>query len=551
MTEPKEPQILTDSKALESFDLFGQTVRERLQALAGSIDELNEKSNILEYEWVFDREDWYLYKDAIYGRCRLVSVTRNEDGTYTVVAAKAWEEDRDLLISGEVTPTQYVRYVSPKAQVAHFSEGASRILSQHMAERSARYSAGDEAEDINPYAYLYEAAFGRLQGIAGIQMPEVDIYDEAYRLSLEFRRLDIIKQSLYIKTLRLSSVRKPAWELNVPSDDPDDIQYQSAIVSVQNRSDIPDLSGYQMRYSSYDHLLSTVKAKMSRLWNKRYNIDSLFFISPGSLDPELAGLYEERFNEVIAEIEQMYIDAGDDPKLYPKAIYKAARIRIHDIEFEHDHDVASQPVVWSKQEAAEALMLSLDDLQEEVESAVDNSLIVESLYREMPAVLEPLYKRMAQLSIDGAMSTGDRALVSRFVVLPKRLTVGNNGEVSKPEQPKTMRHWVESIRDWVVEQDDEFDYAYSLHIKPDGSTLYAELRLRRGDVVTDIDEYAAAHSETVLLANFHPNAIAYLKRYHKRQVLVGSDFHRAIHVKYYMDRPMNDGGPMIEFVHNA
>lgn len=552
MIDPTESeQRPPTSQEIEAFDVFGESVRQRLETLAKAMDELNEKSVILEYEWVFDQEEWYLYKDAMYDRCRLISVAHNDDGTYTVVAAKAWAEDKELLVSGQVSPKQYVRYVSPKAQVAHFSQGASRILGEKMMEQSARFSAGDVTDDVNPHEYLYEAAFGRSFGINGVQIPEIDVDEEYYKFYRDVSHLDIINQAVQLRSLSLNYVREPAWEWGIFNTTPNRSEYLAAIRSVKERSEVPELDDYQLRYSSYDHLLSRVKSKMSRLWNSRYNIDSLFFISPGNLDPEMAGLYQTRFEAVIKEVEQMYTDHGYDPALYQRDIYKSARIRIHDIEFENSHEIHAKPVVWSKQETVEALLLIPDDMDDMVEGAIDNSLLVRSLYGEMPAVLEPSYRKMAALGIRNAMSTGDLALVSQFVVLPKRLTVKSDGEIVAQEPPKTMREWVEAINQWSIEYDDASDYAYYMHEKPDGSILYAELKIRPDDDTTNINEYANANSSRVLLANFYPNAVAYLRKYYKRDSLQASDFHKGIHIKQFGDRIPNDGNKNIEFVHNA
>jgi hypothetical protein len=552
MKIPKEPFQLSTSQEIEAFDVFGETVEERLTALASSMDELNEKSNLLEYEWVFDREEWYLYEDARYGRCRLVSVTYSDDGTYTVVAAKAWEEDRELLTSGQVTPTQYVRNVSPKARVAHFSQAASRKLDQEMGELSARFRSGDEPEDVNLYVYLYEAAFDRTFGVAGIQTPDIDVYDESLLFYSQTDRIDVIRQAVELRTLRLNDVRSPAWKWGMYGKNPTEKAYADGIKNIQESNNLPDLSSYKLKYGSYNELLSHVKREMSRLWNERFNIDTMFFISPGELDPELAGLYQTRFEQVIKEVEQMYADRGYDPTLYQRDVYKSARIRILDMEFESARETHAKPIVWSRQETIEALMHVFDDIGVMAEETVDNSLLVQSLYGEMPAAIEPLYRKMSEIGIKNTMATSDRALVSRFVVLPKKLTVKNNGEIVTTEQPKTMREWVETINEWSMEESEGFNYLYYIHQKPDGSTLYAELRISLGDDARDANEYAKARSEKVLLANFYPSAIKYLRKYHARDDLQASDFHGAIHIKHFRDRPLNDGiHKHIEFVHNA
>lgn len=551
MTARNENEQAPISQDIELFDVFGETVQQRLQALAQSIDELNEKSNILEYEWVFDREDWHLYDGAKYGRCRFVSISKDDEGSYTVVAAKAYTEDKDLVVSGQLSPVQYVRYVSPKAQIAHFSQGASRLLDQAMGEWSAQFRAGDVEYDVDPYEYLYEAAFGSLWR-ASVELPEVDVYDEALSWMRDFRHFDILVKAKTVKTIRLDSVRKPAWEWGVFRREPKRKEYAKAIKETQQRTDIPDLSQYHIRSDSYNELLFSVKSKISRLWNERYNIDDVFFFSPGSLDPEMAGLYQTRFEALIKEVEQEFKELGYDPDLYRRDVFKFARKRVIDIEHDHSRTTHENPVTWSDQTTVEALAHVLDNLGGHlVDETIDNSLLVKSLYGEMPPMLEPLFQKMAQISMRDTISTSDKVLVGQFVVLPKKLTVGSGGEITN-EQPKTMRQWVESINEWSIETGDPFDYLYYIHKKPDGTVLYAELRIQPDDYVTDANVYASAHSPKVLLANFYPTAITYLQKYHARDTLIASDYHGAIHIKHFGDQPMNDGrNKKIEFVHNA
>ena len=551
MEKPKESGQLPTSQEIEAFDVFGETVQQRLQKVAESIDELNEKSDILEYEWVFEREDWHVYDGARYGRCRLISISKDDNQSYTVIAAKAWEEDKDLITSGQISPAQYVRYVSPKAQVVHFSQAASRLLDQAMGEWSARFRAGDESYDIDPYEYLYEAGLGNLWQ-AAVQLPEVDVYEDGLGYERGFRHMDILNQAIQVRRLALNSVRKPAWEWGIFNEEPSSEEYASAIEAIKERVDVPDLSGYKSPSSSYRQLLSNVKSELSRLWNARYNIDDLFFLSPGSLDPEKAGLYHTRFEAAIKEVEQVFVESGYDPKLYWRDVIKFAKVRIYHKEHDHLKETHENPIVWSDQTTVEALAHVLKNLGGNlVDEAIDNSLLVKSMYGEMPSVLTPLFQKMSEISLRDTVSTSDKALIEQFIVLPKKLTVGIDGEITQT-QPETMRQWVESINDWSMQSGDPFNYLYYIHTKPDGTVLYAELRIQPGDDVTDIFNYARTHSAQVLLANFYPTAITYLQKYYSRDTLLASDYHGAIHIKHFGDQPMNDGkNKKIEFVHNA
>jgi hypothetical protein len=551
MNIPNEPGQSPLSQELESYDVFGQTVRQRIEALAGSIDELNEKSDILEYEWVFSRDDWHLYQGGKYDRCRLVSISKDNEGSYTVVAAKAWSEDKDLLTEGTLSPTQYVRYVSPKVQLAHFSQASSRLLDEAMGEWSARFRTGDVPYDVDPYEYLYESAFGRLWQ-KSVQLPEVHIYDEYLARTGSYFDYDILNQAVTTKTLRLGTVREAAWEWGPFRDDPEPEAYSIAIQAVQQRTDIPDLSDYQPGHNSYGRLLSNIKYELSELWNKRNNIDDEFFFSPGILDPEMAGLYQTRFEAVIKEVEQDFRDLGYDPDIYRNAVFKYARVRIYSREHENERKTRVGSVNWSDQTTIQALKHVLDNAGSDlVDCAIDNALFTKAMYGEMPPVIQPMFQKMAQIGMRDTVRTSDKVIVAEYVVLPKRLTVSTGGEITH-QQPNTMREWVESINEWSREPGDPFDYLYYIHKKPDGTVLYAELRIQPQDEVKDVNEYAGAHSAKVLLANFYPTAITYLQKYHARQTLLATDYHGAIHIKQFGDNPLNDGiNKKIEFVHNA
>lgn len=554
MTPPKEPTGPAPSQELEEFDVFGDTVRRRVEDLTETLDEMAEKATILEYGWIFNREDWHLYADAKYGRCRMISSAYNEDGTYTVVAVKAWEEDRELLVSGRMTPAQYVRYVSPKAQIAHFSQAASRILDEQMREMAAEFQGDKERGEFSPHEFLYEAAFGSISGWAGVELPKVEVSHPSYEFYRDSGYLDILRQAVTSKKLDLNSVREPAWKWGVFNDNPTPKAYEEQIGIVSARTDIPELAEYRREGRTYQELiLSSVKSEVARRWNEANNIDEDFFTNPGLIDPELYVIYEERFQKVIEEIEQLYIENGYDPSLYKRDIVKIARVRIFDLEMDNSRETHTAPITWSKQETVEALRFVLNDIGGMfLDEAIDDALLVTSLFGEMPAVLEPTYEKMAALGLRSMMSNADLAMVGQFVVLPKLLTVGKSGEVAAAEQPKTMREWVESIGEWTHVQDDEFSYLFHAHIKPDGSILYAELRVDNGIAINDMRAFVRAHSKKVLLANFYPTAVQYLQKYHDRKVLEGSDYHRAIHVKQFYDRPLNDGiHKKIEFVHNA
>ncbi len=553
MTDPKEPTTPPDSQELEAFDVFHDTVQRRIEDITATLDELNEKSDILEFEWVFSQEDWHLHTDARYGRCRMIHVTRNEDGTYTVVAAKAWAEDQDLLKNGTLTPVQYVRYVSPKVQIAHFSQAATRVIDEQMGEYLARVQAGDVEQGLTPHDYLYEAAFGDLLGYGGVILPEVDVFDRSFEHYRDFRHLDIINQARHSKALHLNAVREPAWRWGPFSKNPTKAQYASQIKAVQQRTDIPELTGYVRDFKAGNYLIAAVKGEVARRRNELENIDDEYFHSPGEIDPELAALYEDRFQALVAEVEQLFIEKGYDPNEWRNTILKIVGIRIYEREASIRRETFAKPLVWSKQETVEALRFAVDDVSAMLlDEAVDDALLVRTLYGEMPPAIQGLYERMAALGIRETMSNTDQAILGQFVVLPRQLTVGQNGEVSTAEQPKTMRQWVEAVQEWARVEGEEYDYLFHAHIKPDGSILYAELRIQPGSAVEDIQEFARLNSSKVLLANFYPTAVTYLKKYHAREVLEGSDFHRAIHIKHFRDTPPNDGRhKKIEFIHNA
>jgi len=542
----KSPRNLNE---VESFDAFGEVVRKRLEELTAVVDELNEKSNLLEYEWVFAQEDWHLYQDERYGRCRMLSLTRNDDGTYVIVAAKAWEEDKQILTNNDITPTQYVRYVSPKVQIAHLSQGASRKIDEEINELSARFRSGDLEDDVNPSVYIYEAALGSMYGQAGVQLPDIEEFDQDTGFS-DFRHHDIIQQAIRRKSLSLNSVRQPAWQWGIhTTTSPTSEEYRQGISRIQLRQDIPTID-HQLRFSSYSHILGLIKSKLSQLWNTRNNIDDLFFISPAELDPEKAGLYDTRWQEVIKQVEEDYRQRGVEPELYRKYILREARLIIFDRDLKNRRDTKQKEIVWSQQETIESLNLILEDIDEILQDSIDNSIVVRSLYGEMPQVLEPLYRKMSEIGIKATMTSSDATLINKFIVLPKKITVGWKGDVVEEEKPKTTRQWVESIHDWSLETDDNYSYLYHMHDKPDGSVLYAELRLDSSDAIVDNAEYVKTKSKKVLLAHFSPYATNYLRRYHDTQTLKGSHFHRAIHIKNFGDSPPNNGSDNIEFVHN-